>query len=72
VEDNMDAADNTMTVEQAYRAMLVFLEREVELTESSDLADLVSEYKLGDDGRCRDAEIWEEWMEAVGKVVKPD
>jgi len=68
----MSVADNTMTVAQAYRAMLVFLEREVELTESSDLADLVSEYKLGDDGRCRDPEIWEEWMEAVGKVVEAD
>jgi hypothetical protein len=26
----MNAADNTMTVEQAYRAMLAFLQREVE------------------------------------------
>jgi len=68
----MNAADNTMTVAQAYRAMLVFLEREVELTESSDLADLVSEYKLGDDGQARDPAIWEEWVEAVGKVVNPD
>jgi hypothetical protein len=70
----MSAADNTMTVAQAYRAMLVFLEREVELTESGDLADLVSEYKIGDDGRARDPTIWEEWMEAVGKVKadKPD
>jgi hypothetical protein len=67
----MSAADNTMTVEQAYRAMLAFLEREVDLTESSDLADLVSEYKLGADGRPRDPALWEEWMEAVGKVVKP-
>ena len=68
----MNAADKTMTVAQAYRAMLVFLEREVELTESSDLADLVSEYKLGDDGQARDPAIWEEWVEAVGKVVNPD
>jgi hypothetical protein len=67
---SMSAADNTMTVEQAYRAMLVFLEREVDLTESGDLADLVSEYKLGADGKTRDPAIWEEWMEAVGKVVK--
>jgi hypothetical protein len=67
----MSAADNTMTVEQAYRAMLAFLEREVDLTESSDLADLVSEYKIGADGRPRDPALWKEWMEAVGKVVKP-
>lgn len=56
----MNAADNTMTVEQAYRAMLAFLQREVELTESSDLADLVSEYKLGADGQTRDPALWEE------------
>ena len=68
----MSLADNTMTVAQAYRAMLVFLEREVELTESGDLADLVSEYKIGDDGQARDPAIWEEWMEAVGKVVEKD
>ena len=64
----MSTADNTMTVEQAYRAMLAFLEREVELTESSDLADLVSEYKLGADGQTRDPALWQEWLEAVGKV----
>jgi hypothetical protein len=64
----MSAADNTMTVEQAYRAMLAFLEREVDLTESSDLADLVSEYKLGADGHSRDPAIWDEWLAAVGKV----
>jgi hypothetical protein len=64
----MSSADNTMTVEQAYRAMLAFLEREVELTESSDLADLVSEYKLGADGQSRDPAIWEEWLAAVASV----
>jgi hypothetical protein len=68
----MSTADNTMTVEQAYRAMLVFLEREADLTESSDLADLVSEYRVGDDGLPRDSTLWEEWLEAVGKVVRPD
>jgi hypothetical protein len=66
----MDAADKTITVEQAYRIMLAFLEREVELTESSDLADLVSEYKLGADGKTRDPALWDEWLEAVEKVVK--
>jgi hypothetical protein len=66
----MSAADKTITVEQAYRVMLAFLEREVDLTESSDLADLVSEYKLDADGKTRDPALWEEWLEAVGKVVK--
>jgi len=68
----MNTADNTMTVEQAYRAMLAFLQREVELTESSDLADLVSEYRLGADGQPRDPTLWEEWLEAVQRVMLPE
>jgi hypothetical protein len=64
----MEPEDNRMTAEQAYQAMLAFLQREVELTESSDLADLVSEYRLGADGRPRDPSLWEEWMEAVRQV----
>lgn len=65
----MDAADNRMTAQQAYQAMLAFLQREAELTESSDLADLVSEYRLGADGQPADPAVWNGWLEAVGKVV---
>ena len=70
----MNAADNKLTAEQAYRAMLAFLQREVELTESSDLADLVSEYRLGADGQPADPAVWNAWLEAVNKTVggKPD
>jgi hypothetical protein len=68
----MSEADTTMTAGQAYRAMLAFLEREAELTESSDLADLVSEYKLDADGQTRDPALWEAWMAAVDKAVKPN
>jgi hypothetical protein len=64
----MNAPTDTLTVEQAYRAMLAFLEREVELTECSDLADLLAGYKLDGDGRTSDPALWDEWMEAVGRV----
>ena len=64
----MDVGNQTLTVEQAYRAMLAFLEREVELTESSDLADLLAGYRLDEDGRTSDPALWEEWLEAVGRV----
>jgi hypothetical protein len=64
----MDVDNQTLTVEQAYRAMLAFLEREVDLTESSDLADLLAGYRLGEDGRTRDPALWDEWMEAVGRA----
>ena len=61
-------ATETLTVEQAYRAMLAFLDREVELTECSDLADLVAGYRLGDDGRASDPALWDEWMAAVAQA----
>ena len=64
----MDASTDTLTVEQAYRAMLAFLEREVELTECSDLADLLAGYRLDDDGRTSDPALWDEWMDAVAQV----
>lgn len=64
----MDVDNQTLTVEQAYRAMLAFLEREVELTECSDLADLLAGYRLGQDGRAKDPALWDEWMEAVGRA----
>lgn len=63
----MNATD-TLTVEQAYRAMLAFLEREVHLTESSDLADLLAGYRLGADGRTSDPALWDEWLDAVGRA----
>jgi hypothetical protein len=68
MENIMDASAQTLTVEQAYQVMLAFLEREVELTESLDLADLLAGYKLGDDGQASDPALWDEWMEAVGRV----
>ena len=64
----MDASTATLTVEQAYRAMLLFLEKEYTLTESSDLADLLSGYQMDSHGHTGDPAVWDEWMEAVGKV----
>jgi len=64
----MDASNQPLTVEQAYRAMLAFLEREVDLTKSSDLADLLAGYRLDEDGQTSDPALWEEWLEAVGRA----
>jgi len=64
----MDVDKHTLTVEQAYRAMLAFLEHEVELTESSELADLLAGYRLDADGRTSDPALWDEWLEAVERA----
>jgi hypothetical protein len=69
MEDIMDGAHTTLTVEQAYRAMLAFLERECVLTESSDLADLVSGYRMDQDGHTGDPAVWNEWLTAVEQAL---
>jgi len=66
----MNGAHTTLTVEQAYRAMLVFLEREYALSESSDLADLLSGYHMDKDGHTGDPAVWNEWIAAVDQAVK--
>ena len=64
----MNAHTDTLTVEQAYQVMLAFLEREVDLTECSDLADLLAGYRLDAKGQPRDPALWDEWMQAVAQV----
>jgi len=68
--DGRDDINDPITIEQAYRAMLVFLGREADLTESSDLADLLAEYAVDDTGQPRDPAVWDEWLDAVGQAVK--
>jgi hypothetical protein len=67
----MDAGPARLTVKQAYETMLVFLKRECELTESEDLAELLAQYALTDDGTTRDPDAWNAWLQAVAKVAGP-
>jgi hypothetical protein len=65
----MDAGPPTLTVRQAYEAMLVFLTRECDLTESEDLAELLAQYALTCDGGTRDPDAWESWLRATAQVT---
>jgi hypothetical protein len=65
----MDAEHATLTVRQAYQAMLLLLERECELSESGDLAELLAEYGLTSDGTARDPDAWAAWLRAVDQVA---
>jgi hypothetical protein len=67
----MDAGPARLTVKQAYETMLVFLKRECELTESEDLAELLAQYALTDDGTTRDPDAWNAWLQAVAQVAGP-
>jgi hypothetical protein len=67
----MDAGPATLTVRQAYETMLVFLKRECELMESEDLAELLAQYALADDGTTSDPDAWNAWLQAVARVTGP-
>jgi hypothetical protein len=67
----MDAGPARLTVKQAYETMLVFLKRECELMESEDLAELLAQYALTDDGTTRDPDAWNAWLQAVAQVAGP-
>jgi hypothetical protein len=65
----MDAGASSLTVRQAYEAMLVFLTREADLMDSEDLDELLAQYAFKPDGKTRDPDAWEGWLKAVAQVT---
>jgi hypothetical protein len=57
-----------LSVYDAYRAMLLFLEREYGLTHSDDLGGLLGSLQILDDGKPADPAAWSDWLEAVRQV----
>lgn len=57
-----------LTVEQAYKAMLLFLKGENELSESMELDELLSQYALKGEGKTVDPAAWRAWLNAVAQV----
>ena len=64
----MNDLDDGMSMEDAYRAMLVFLEQAYELTRSEDLAGLLGGWQLTVDGGTMDPAAWQDWVKAVAVV----
>jgi hypothetical protein len=69
LEGEMNGDTARLTVRQAYEVMLLFLEGEADLTESEDLAELLSQYRFGRDGEPRDQQAWEAWEKAAAGVL---
>ena len=54
-----------MSEREAYKAMLVFLERLQRSTNSGDLAEFLGGMSLLPDGQPADPAYWQEWLESV-------
>lgn len=62
--------EKTVTIQQAYEIMFVFLERIYEQTKSDDLGALLGGFSLLPDGGTADAAAWEDWLDAASMVLK--
>jgi hypothetical protein len=55
----------SMTSEQAFQAMVLFLERHYERTKSDDIGALLGDLQLLEDGDTADPAALSEWTECV-------
>lgn len=58
-----------ITVLEAYKAMLKYLENLYDLTESEDLAGFLGSMELLEDGRPADQAAWHDWINAVNNIL---
>jgi len=54
-----------LTVEEAYKAMYLYLEKLYYLTNSDDLGGFLGSMTLLPDGRPMDPVVWQDWLESV-------
>lgn len=59
-----------LTVEEAYRAMIFYLENLYKLTNSDDLGSFLGGMSLTGDGSTMDPAAWQDWLDAVNAIVE--
>ena len=59
-----------LTELQAFNAMRLFLEKQYEMTDSDDIASLLSGMQFLPDDTTVDPAIWLDWEKAISKVLK--
>lgn len=62
---------NRSNTEEAYLAMFLFLERQYDITKSSDLALLLGAMSITPNGLPLDNALWHDWIEAVERTKDP-
>lgn len=56
---------DTVTIEEAYRAMYLYLQGLYDMTGSDDLAGFLGGMSMLEDGKPADSAIWSDWLEAI-------
>ena len=54
-----------LSLREAYAAMYAFLERRYQITESDELANILTGMSLVSDDKPVDPAVWSEWVKAI-------
>ena len=61
---------DTLTIQQAFEAMQLFLEGYYERTQSDDIGALLGDLQFIEDGVTADPAAWKDWSACVKKVTE--
>jgi hypothetical protein len=64
----MTDMNKALTVEDAYRAMLHFLDAHYKRTDANEIAALLGGLAFNEDGGTMDPAAWSDWLAAVEKA----
>lgn len=62
--------NDKVTIDEAYKAMYLYLENLYKLTGSDDLGGFLGSMSMLQDGKPVDEAVWEDWLEAIEKAKK--
>lgn len=57
-----------LTIEEAYKAMFLYLENLYHLTNSDDLGGFLGSMVMLPDGKPIDPAVWEDWIKACSAI----
>ena len=62
--------NSELSFEEAYCAMLKFLEMYYEVTNSDEIAGMLGSMSLNADGKPMDPAFWDDWLNATRFVIE--
>ena len=60
---------STLSTEQAFDAMRLFLDDYFKRTRSEDIGSLLGDLQQSDDGKPFDPAAWDDWLDCVKRVL---
>lgn len=61
--------ERMLNEKDAYKAMIIFLEKFYSISKSDDIGGLLGSMMLLKDEKPADSALWEDWLEAVQRII---